>query len=170
MSGHERKKEHCVGLLLASHVEMDEYHKHVKARIISTTITIKSMQLAILNVHAPTNTSPETSKMAFYKSLNKAKKELDDNYYKMIMLGDLNAIISSQSKESNAWDPVLGHNNSARDETDDNGERLFTWCLQNQMKIINSIFRCKRIHLGTWFHAATKKWKRLDYICTTPWV
>jgi retron-type reverse transcriptase len=151
---------------------MDDYHEHLKARIVSTTITVKGMRLAILNAYAPTNKASETSKMSFYRCLNKAKKELDDSSskYKMIMLGDLNATISSQSKETKAWDSVLGHNNSDLVDTNDNGERLLTWCLQNQMKLINTIFRCKRIHRGTWFHAATGKWKRLDYICTTPWV
>ena len=35
---------------------------------------------------------------------------------------------------------------------------------------MNSICRSKRIHRGTWCHPGTKKWKRLDYICTTPWL
>ena len=38
------------------------------------------------------------------------------------------------------------------------------------MKIINSIYRTKRIHRGTWRHPFTGKWKRIDYICTTSWV
>ena len=47
---------------------------------------------------------------------------------------------------------------------------MFAWCLENHMKIINTCFRTKRIHRGTWRHAATGKWKRVDYICTSNWV
>ena len=38
------------------------------------------------------------------------------------------------------------------------------------MKLINTFFRTKRIHRETWRHAATGKWKRVDYICTPHWV
>ena len=92
--------------------------------------------------------------------MNKTKKELDDtcSKYKMIMLCDMNATIS-QSKDSHSWDTVLGHNKSDRVDTNYNGERFLAWCLQNQM-IINSIFRCERIHRGTCVHAATGKRNR----------
>ena len=88
----------------------------------------------------------------------------------MIMLGDLNATIASSSKESGLWDSVLGHNNSDRVETNDNGERLLSWCSRNQMVLVNTMMRSKRIHRETWMHPGTKKWKRVDYICTTKWV
>ena len=89
--------------------------------------------------------------------------------FKVIALGDFNATISSHSKTSGAWDNVLGHNNSDRVQTNDNGERLLSWYSKNKLKIVNSIFRSNRVHRGTWQHAATGKWKRLDYICTTGW-
>ena len=38
------------------------------------------------------------------------------------------------------------------------------------MKIVNSIFRTKRIHRETWRNSITGKWKRVDYICTTGWI
>ena len=84
--------------------------------------------------------------------------------FKMIVLGDFNATISADSKDSGAWHDVLGHNNSDRVETNDNGERFLTWCLKNKIKIENTHFRSKRINRATWRHAATGKWKRVDYI------
>ena len=54
--------------------------------------------------------------------------------------------------------------------TTNNGERMLQWCLQHKMKIINTMFRSKRIHRETWRNPITGKWKRLDYICTTKWV
>ena len=54
-SGHKRKHEHGVGILLAPHVTLDAYQEHHPARIISATICVKNMRLFIRNVYAPTN-------------------------------------------------------------------------------------------------------------------
>ena len=171
-SGLKLKHEHGVGILLAPHVKLDSFQEHLTARIISATICVKNMRLSILNVYAPTNvTESESTKNAFYSALNKAKEDLDRNpSYKVVALGDFNATISSKSKDSGSWNSILGHNNSDKVITNDNGERMLKWCLKNNMKITNSLFRSKRIHRGTWRHAATGKWKRLDYICTSNWV
>ena len=103
--------------------------------------------------------------------MGKAKKELDANpSYKVATLGDFNAKISSTSKECGAWDLILGNNNSDRVETTNNGERFLKWCLEHKMKMVNSFFRSKRIHRGTWRNPKTERWKRIDYICTTEWM
>ena len=123
-------------------------------------------------MYSPTETTKsDSAKLAFYSALNKAKDEMDSKpKYKLIVLGDFNATISSASKDSGTWDAVLGNNNSDQVETNNNGERMLAWCLKNRMKITNTIFRTKRIHRETWRHAATGKWKRIDYICTSRWL
>ena len=168
-SGLKRKKEYGVGILLAPHVKLETYKEHLPARIISTTLHVKNLRLSIINVYAPTDaTESESTKISFYTALNKAKVELDQNpSFKCITLGDFNASISSKSKDSGSWDSILGCNNSDRIDTNGNGDRLLKWCLRNKMKIVNSLFRTKRIHRETWRHAATGKWKRIDYICTS---
>lgn len=125
------------------------------------------MKLSTLNVYAPTDiTKSESTKPAFYSALNKAKEKLDENpSYKIVVLLDFNATISSKSKESGSWDSILGHN-SDKVETNDNGECMLKWCLKN-LKITNSLFRSKRIHWEIWRHAAMGNWKRVDYICTS---
>ena len=130
------------------------------------------MRLSILNAYAPTDSSKsDAAKSAFYSALTKAKKELDGYpKFKVLTLGDLNATISSGSKDSGAYDKVLGHNNSDKVETNGNGERLLTWCLKNNCNLVNTMFRTKRIHRGTWLNPLTKKWKRIDYVCTSNWV
>ena len=171
-SGHKRKREHGVGILLAPHVKLENHQEHLPARIISATICVKGMKLTALNVYAPTETTKsDATKSAFYSALSKAKTYLEGTpKYKLVTLGDFNATISSQSKESGAWESVLGHNNSDRVETNNNGERMLMWCLKNRMKIMNTIYRTKRIYRETWRHAATGQWKRIDYICTTKWI
>ena len=130
------------------------------------------MWLSILNGYAPCDsTKSETAKLSFYSALSKAKKKLDETpKFKTIVLGDFNATISTQSKESGVWDAVLGHNNSDRMDTTGNGEKLLAWCLKAKMKIVNTIYRTKRIHHETWFNSIIKRWKRIDYICTSGWV
>ena len=171
-SGHKKKRQHGVGILLAPHVQLVSYKEHLQARIISATVSVRGMRLAILNVYAPTDASDsESAKNIFYASLNKAKIYLDNTpKYKVIPLGDFNATISSTSKNTGSWNEVLGSNNSDRVDTNDNGERMLTWCLRNKMRIINSFFRTKRIHRGTWRNPATGKWKRIDYICASAWI
>ena len=171
-SGHKRKHEHGVALLLAPHVKIEDHSEHLAARINSATMNVKGLRLAILNVYSLTNaTESEAAKSSFYATLNKAKQQLDGNpRYKVITLGDFNATISSHSKTSGTWDKILGNNNSDRIQTNDNGERMLKLCLQNNMRILNSIFRTKRIHRETRRHHGTGDWKRIDYICTTPWL
>ena len=44
------------------------------------------------------------------------------NRYKSIFLGDFNATIGMDSKNSGAWDSILGSNNSSVNKTNENGE------------------------------------------------
>ena len=123
------------------------------------------------SVYAPIEDSKQAAKTAFYSALDKAKKKLDDHpRHKVITLGDFNYAISSRSRDSGAWDNALGHNNANQIETNDNGEKMLTWCLKHRMKILNIMFRSKRIHRGTWRNPKTGRWKRLDYICTSGWL
>ena len=105
-SGHKRKREHGVGILIAPHVELDEHTEHLQAWVISATLVVKGMRLAILNVYSPTDcTKSDAAKSQFYSALNKAKAQLNQTpSYKLITLGDWNATISAQSKSSGAWD------------------------------------------------------------------
>ena len=169
-SGHKRKRIHGVGILLAPHVKLVSHKEHLPARIVSATVIVNGMRLSILNVYAPTDsTESESTKSAFYAAPNKAKAELDSKRrYKVLTLGDFNATISSHSRDNGSWNTILGNNNSDRVETNNNGERMLVWCLQNKMRIMNTIFRTKRIHRETWRNPATGKWKRVDYICASP--
>ena len=170
-SGCKRKKLFGVAILLAPHVQLESHSEHLPARILSCVVQCKGLKLAVLNVYAPTDEASPTTKTAFYSALGKAKLKLDEQpRHKVITLGDFNATISSSSKDSGAWDHVLGHNNADRIENTDNGDRMLAWCLKHKMKILNTMFRSKRIHRGTWKNPKTGRWKRIDYICTSGWL
>ena len=89
-SGHKRKREHGVGILLAPHVKLENHQEHLPARIISATICVKGMKLTALNVYAPTEiTKSDSTKSAFYSALSKVKTYLEGTQkYKLVTLGD----------------------------------------------------------------------------------
>ena len=161
----KRKAEQGVGFILSPNVNLIEIHHHLDARILSVRVNLFGLFLTITNVYAPTNTSSDSSKKVFYSALRKSQVDMSKFIkFKKVVLGDFNSTIGMQSKLSGAWDKVLGYNNSSLVETNENGENFLTFCFENNLKIVNSIYRTKRIHRGTWKHASTGKIKRLDYI------
>jgi len=94
-SGYNVKKRHGVAVLLAPCVELEDYKEHLKGRILSTTVVIKGVNIAILNGYAPTDEAPIASKQLFYRSLTKAKADLAKSApsFKLVTLWDFNATI-----------------------------------------------------------------------------
>ena len=92
------------------------------------------------------------------------------NRFKSILIGDFKATTGMDSKDSGAWDDILGFNNSSINNTNANGESFLKFCSEKKLQIINSIFRTKRIHRGTLLHKPTRKVKRLDYITTRSYI
>ena len=121
-SGHKRKRQHGVALLLAPHVILEEHNVFLDARIVTAKVRVGNMRLGLLNAYAPTEANgSDSAKSGFYSALNKAMKALERTpKFKIITFGDFNATISSHSKNSGAWDSVLGYNNSDRVTTNNN--------------------------------------------------
>ena len=91
------------------------------------------------------------------------------NRFESINLGGFDATIGMDSKSNGAWDDILGANNSIV-KRNANGELFLKFCSEKKLKIINSIFRTKRIHRATWLHQPTGLVKRLDYIGTRKYI
>ena len=170
-SGYKRKSEAGVAFILAPHVKLVDTHVHYDARILSVRVIVYGLCLTLTCSYAPTNCSSESAKSLFYSKLRKANSDmLKFNRFKSINLGDYNATIGMDSKSSGAWDDILGFNNSSIVSTNTNGESFLKFCSENKLNIINSIFRTKRIHRGTWTHKPTGQVKRLDYITTRKYI
>ena len=149
-SGFKRKLEAGVAFILAPHVKLIGSHFHYNARILSVRVIIHGLCLSLTCCYAPTDTSSDSSKTIFYRELRKANEEmLKFNRFKSIFLGDFNATIGMDSKNSGAWDNVLGSNNSSVNKTNENGETFLKFCSERKYRIINSIFRTKRNHSGS---------------------
>ena len=170
-SGFERKREAGVAFILAPHVKLVDTHYHYAARILSVRVIVHGLYLSLTCCYSPTETGTESSKTIFYRELRKANEELlKYNRFKSVFLGDFNATVGMDSKNSGAWDDVLGSNNSSLIDTNENGESFLKFCAEKNLKIINSIFRTKRIHRGTWLHKPSGLVKRLDYITTRKYI
>ena len=74
------------------------------------------------------------------------------------------------SKDSGAWDDILGFNNSSINNTNANGESVLKFCSEKKFQIINTIFQTKRVHRWTCLHKPTRKVKPLYYITTTSYI
>merc|ERR1712055_770384 len=107
------------------------------------------MRIAVTCVYAPTEVAVVSAKSQFQSELRKAIKCMDGfPKFKSFVVGDFNATIGHQSKMSGAWDDCLGWNNSGlnRHRTNDNGARLLKFASENKYRLINTLFRSKRIH------------------------
>ena len=56
-SGHKRKHQHGVAILLAPHVTLEEHFVFLDARIIAVKVKVHGMRLSILNGYAPCDSS-----------------------------------------------------------------------------------------------------------------
>ena len=69
-SGHKRKRQHGVAILLAPHVTLEEYEVFLDARVITAKVRVGNMRLALLNVYAPTNSNgSDSAKSGFYRAI-----------------------------------------------------------------------------------------------------
>ena len=170
-SGFKRKAEAGVAFVLAPHVKLIDTHVHLEARILSVRVIIHGLCLSLTCAYSPTEEATDSAKSIFYRELRKASSDmLKYNRFKSVNLGDFNATIGMDSKDSGAWDDILGSNNSARVNTNTNGELFLKFCSEKKLNIINSIFRTKRNHRGTWVHKPTGLVKRLDYITARKYI
>jgi exonuclease III len=66
-------------------------------------ITIKTGTTAIINVYAPVNSAPRTTREEFYEEITAEVQKLQSKGYEVIIAGDFNAQLAGQGhKEDNA--------------------------------------------------------------------
>ncbi|XP_062611962.1 uncharacterized protein LOC134273760 [Saccostrea cucullata] len=118
--------------------------KPVNERIITARFNSAFAKLTVVVCYAPTDDAEDDEKVSFYDSL----QEIVDNtpsHDVLLILGDLNAKVgkSNQGRESIMGKQGLGECNSS-------GERLCTFCQENNLIIGGTIFMHKDIHKTTW--------------------
>ena len=160
-SGHAEHHIHGVGLMLDEEAERAMIGwKPINDRIITVRLQSRHAKTTLIQVYAPTEEATEEAKDTFYEQLQDVFNEIP-SYDIKILMGDLNAKIS---QKRDGFQNVIGPYGSARD-TNDNGERLLSFCNTNGFIIGNTQFQHKKIHKNTWRSSNGYVFNEIDYIC-----
>lgn len=141
--------------------------KHLKSHIISFTglsqrvallrLKINNLELSIIQVYAPTETSNEEELEAFYKTVDKAIQLSDKN---IIVMGDFNAKIGQT-------DPIeIATGNHGYGDRNCRGKRLIDFAHENNFAIMNTFFKKNSKQRWTWRSPNGIIKNEIDYILT----
>ena len=117
-------------------------------------------QLVLVAAYAPTETSDDCDKDAFYDELNTTLEAIEPHCL-AIMAGDFNARVGRDSCES--CPSVVGRH-LYHPQTNDNGTRLVSTCQNVNLKIAQSKFQHRPGRLWTWTHPGGARQAQLDHI------
>ena len=130
----------------------------VNSRLMKVRFKTQTGYMTVVVVYAPTNKAEATEEAdEFYVGLGELIQGIPKNDVMMIM-GDFNARVANDSGSDTIGKFCLDK------KTNSNGERLIDLCAMNGCMIMNTWFRKKRIHQGTWQHPRTKKWHMIDLV------
>ena len=116
--------------------------------------------MSVMSAYAPTLTSSDEAKDAFYEELNALVKDVPQSD-KLILLGDFNARVGTYC---NNWKGVLGPRGTGKQNS--KGLMLLSFCAENDLTINNTLFRQADKYKTTWMHPRSKQWHLIDYaIC-----
>lgn len=118
----------------------------------------KDRYATLIAAYAPTLTSTDEDKQAFYEDLNNFIKSTpkDD---KLLILGDLNARVGRDYQQ---WSQVLGRHGVGN--MNENGLLLLSTCAEHKLAITNTMFQLPNKHKTIWMHPRSKHWNMIDYI------
>ena len=132
--------------------------KPINERLMYAQFNSKYARLSVLVTYAPTEDAEEEVKDTFYDSLQAALEEVPKHDVTLV-IGDLNARAGSvnQGHEKVMEKEALGRMN-------DNGERLVTFCEENNLVVGRSIFQHKEIHKTTWKSPDGRTESQIDHV------
>ena len=115
--------------------------------------------ITIIGLYAPTEDSTDNEKDAFYDKLQGVVDQTQKHDI-IIITGGLNAKVG---KEIQAYAPAIGKER-LRNESNDNGNRLASFALTNNLIIGGTIFPHKAIHKRTWKSPDDRTLNQIDHI------
>ena len=116
--------------------------------------------LSLISVYAPTLTSEEEDKVAFYNLLDQTVQAVPV-HDKLIVLGDFNARVGS---DNHLWEGIIGHHGIGNCNA--NGQLLLGFCAEHDLVITNTLFQLPNRQKTTWKHPRSGHWHMLDYVLT----
>ena len=106
--------------------------------------------MTLINIHAPTEDKEEEIKEQFYEELQRTQDKIPKHDITIIM-GDMNAKLGKEE----VFSQVIGCH-SLHNSTNENGEMVAHYAINNDMFVISTNFQHKKIHNGTWTSPAIK--------------
>lgn len=159
----EEPRIHGVGFAIRS--QLVQQHnlapKAISERLMTVRIPItRDRHLTLISVYAPTMTSTDDDKAAFYTQLDRTIQAVPAND-KLVVLGDFNARVG---KDHRLWEGIIGRHGIGNCNA--NGQLLLGLCAEHQLVVTNTIFQLPKRQKTTWRHPRSKHWHTLDYILT----
>lgn len=159
----EEPRIHGVGFAIRSQL-VQQYNlapKAISERLMTVRIPItRDRQLTLISVYAPTLTTTDEDKAAFYTQLDHTIQAVPAND-KLAVLGDFNARVG---KDHRLWEGILGRHGIGNCNA--NGQLLLGLCAEHQLVVTNTIFQLPKRQKTTWRHPRSKHWHTLDYVLT----
>eukprot|EP00057_Strongylocentrotus_purpuratus_P014949 XP_011669423.1 PREDICTED: craniofacial development protein 2-like [Strongylocentrotus purpuratus] len=131
----------------------------ISPRIISARFEIQTGSLTIIQVYAPNTANSEEEIEEFYNLLQ-ATIEKAPRKDILIVMGDLNAKVGSDSKQ---WNQVIGQYGLG--EANPRGEKLLNFCAANDLIITNTLYKqSKGSRQWTWESPDQNTHNKIDFI------
>jgi len=133
----------------------------INERIMTVRIPlIQKSFLTLISVYAPTLTSEDEDKTAFYNQLTCTILNVPGSD-KLVVLGDFNARVG---RDHRLWKGIIGHHGIGKCNA--NGQLLLGLCAEHTLIVTNTLFQLPNRQKTTWKHLRSKQWHILDYVLT----
>jgi len=130
----------------------------INERICILRIKGKFHNITLINVHASTEEKIEEENDKFYDDLQKTY-DRSLKHDAVMILGDLNAEIGKEK----AYECVTGKN-TLQDVSNQNGEMVCNFAIENNLTVMSTQFQHKTIHKGTWISPDVATVNQIDHI------
>lgn len=130
----------------------------IDERLCALRLRSRFFNIALINVHAPTEDKDDDYKDNFYDKLQASLSKLPQNDVK-IVLGDMNAQVGQEQ----VFLPTIGLH-SVHEDSNDNGFRLIDFAASNNMVVSSTCFPHKNIHKVTWCSPNGQTENQIDHV------
>ena len=131
----------------------------ISDRILSIRLQGKPQNITLIQIYAPTTAADEEEIENFYNSLQIVMDKISSKDITIIM-GDFNAKVGTERTDEEKY--IVGpHSLGIRNEA---GDRLITFCTENDLVVTNTMFKQHPRRLFTWISPDGKTKNQIDDI------
>lgn len=136
--------------------------KPISDRLISARFQSRHAKIRIIQIYAPTEESEDEITDEFY---DRMQEEIDATplHDILLVIGDYNAKVDSNR---DGFENVIGPYASSSN-TNENGERMRSFCLANSLCMGNTFFQHHDIHKKTLRYPDGSSLNEIDFVCVS---